>query len=66
MSLPVLDLSKHTRGNVQEQDQFSRDLLSSFQAHGFVKITNHGFKPDYIDKLMDWVGRLALRPLKEN
>lgn len=56
MSLPVLDLYKYTRGNAQEQEQFSQDLLSSFQAHGFVKLVNHGFEPDYIDELMDWVG----------
>lgn len=66
MSLPVLDLSKYTRGNAQEQGQFSRDLLSSFQAHGFVKLINHGFDREYIDQLMDWVGSLALIPLNGN
>ena len=56
----MLNLSKYTRGNPQEQEQFSQDLLSSLQAFGFVKIINHGFEPDYIDKLMSWVGRPAL------
>lgn len=65
MTLPVLDLLKYTRGNAQEQEQFSRDLLSSFQAHGFVKIVNHGFDREYIDQLMDWVGSLALLPLDQ-
>ena len=64
MSLPVLDLLKYTRGNAQEQGQFSRDLLRSFQAHGFVKLINHGFDRDYIDTLMGWVRNLPLTLLK--
>lgn len=59
MSLPVLDLSIYILGGAQEQRRFSRDLLSSFQAHGFVKLINHGFDREYIDELMDWVGSLA-------
>ena len=66
MSLPVLNLSKYTRGSPQEQEQFSQDLLRSFQAYGFVKIINHGFESDYIDELMSWVGRLALVRLNGN
>lgn len=66
MSLPVLDLLKSTRGTVQEQDQFNHDLLSSFQAYGFVKIINHGFDREYVDTLMDWVGSLALISLNKN
>ena len=60
MSLPVLDLLKYTRGNTQEQGQFTHDLLSSFQAYGFVKLVNYGFDREYIDELMDWVGSRAL------
>ena len=56
MSLPVLDLSKYTRGKSQGQEQFNHNLLSSFQAYGFVKLINHGFDREYIDELMDWVG----------
>lgn len=66
MSLPVLDLSNFTRGNAREREQFSHDLLSSFQAHGFVKIINHGFEPEYIDELMGWVGTSALTLSNEN
>ena len=58
MSLPVLDLSKYMRGNAPEQAEFGRDLLKSLQAHGFVKLVNHGFDRNYIDELMDWVGDL--------
>ena len=60
MTLPVLDLSKYTRGNTQEQRHFSQDLLSSFQAYGFVKLINHGFDREYIDELMNWVCELAV------
>lgn len=66
MTLPVLDLLKHTRGNTQEQGQFNHDLLFSFQAYGFVKLINHGFDREYIDQLMDWVSRLALILLNTN
>ena len=64
MSLPVLDLSNYTRGNAQEQSHFSRDLLGSLQAHGFVKLINYGFDREYIDELMDWVGNLGFFLLK--
>ena len=60
MTLPVLDLSKYTRGNTQDQRQFSQDLLSSFQAYGFVKLINHGFDREYIDELMNWVCERAV------
>ena len=63
MTLPVLDLSKYTRGSDQEQGHFGHALLSSFQSYGFVKLINHGFDREYIDQLMDWVGSLALIPL---
>ena len=63
MTLPVLDLSKYTRGSTQEQGLFSHDLLSSFQSYGFVKLVNHGFAREYIDELMNWVGGIALIPL---
>ena len=59
MSLPVLDLSKYARGSIQEQGEFDHDLLSSFQAYGFVKLVNHGFDREYVDKLMNWVGSLT-------
>ena len=59
MSLPVLDLLNYTQGNTQEQGEFNHDLLSSLQAYGFVKLINHGFDREYIDKLMDWVCNFA-------
>lgn len=55
MSLPVLDLLKYHQGNLQEQDQFRRDLLSSFQRHGFVKLVHYGLHREYIDEVLDWV-----------
>ena len=66
MTLPVLDLFRYTRGNTQEQWHFSQDLLSSFQAYGFVKLINHGFNREYIDELMIWVCEFALIVLNHN
>ncbi|KAL8641310.1 MAG: hypothetical protein Q9228_001862 [Teloschistes exilis] len=57
MSLPVLDVSKYIQGSPSEKMQFNRELLRGFQAHGFVKLKNHGIERRYIDILMQWCQR---------
>ncbi|KAL8670381.1 MAG: hypothetical protein Q9168_005076 [Polycauliona sp. 1 TL-2023] len=54
MSLLVLDLSKNIQGTPAEQRQLGQDFLRGLQAHGFVKIINHGVDRRYVDSLMDW------------
>ncbi len=56
MSLPVLDAATLIDGNATSQNQLQLDLLQSLQSHGFVKFINHGFDPNYVDELMEWVG----------
>ena len=65
MSLPVLDVSTYTKGGPQEQERFGQDFLKSLQAHGFVKLANHGFDRGYIDQLMEWVCILTWKYLNK-
>jgi isopenicillin N synthase-like dioxygenase len=41
-ALPVLDASRFASGIPAKREAYARELLESLQAHGFVRIVNHG------------------------
>ena len=47
--IPVVDVSKFTKGNHAEKETFVNELADAFHRIGFVGIKNHGIPKDLID-----------------
>lgn len=48
-TIPVVDLSKFVHGNIDERQQFVKDLGKAFHEIGFVGVINHGIPKDLIE-----------------
>jgi len=59
MELPVLSLSHFTSGSESERNDFTRELIDSFKATGFVTLINHGFSDEMIQELFFRVRLMA-------
>lgn len=49
-AIPVVDLSKFTKGNASERAEFVEELGNAFHTIGFVGVINHGVPQELIDR----------------
>lgn len=48
-AIPVVDLSKFTKGSAEERAEFVKELGAAFEDTGFVGVVNHGVPKDLVD-----------------
>ncbi|MEM8523038.1 MAG: 2-oxoglutarate and iron-dependent oxygenase domain-containing protein [Bacteroidota bacterium] len=48
-AIPVVDLSKFTKGSATERAEFVKELGTAFEDTGFVGVVNHGVPKDLVD-----------------
>jgi len=48
-AIPVVDLSKFTKGSAAERTEFVRELGAAFEDTGFVGVVNHGVPKELVD-----------------
>jgi isopenicillin N synthase-like dioxygenase len=63
MSIPVVDLSKFTKGTEEERSQFVAELGKAYEEVGFVAVKNHGIPDEKIDDLYKYVKTFFSLPL---
>jgi isopenicillin N synthase-like dioxygenase len=64
MSIPVVDLSKFTKGTEEERKQFVAELGKAYEEVGFVAVKNHGIPDEKIDDLYNYVKAFFSLPLQ--
>ncbi|MFN8308736.1 MAG: 2-oxoglutarate and iron-dependent oxygenase domain-containing protein [Chitinophagales bacterium] len=48
-TIPIVDLSKFTKGSEEDKQQFVQDLGRAFEEVGFVSVKNHGVSQQLVD-----------------
>jgi isopenicillin N synthase-like dioxygenase len=57
-----LDFSRFHSENIDERDQFCRELISGFSKSGWVRLVNHGVPPESIDRAFEMVRTFPQAP----
>ncbi|MCJ1393520.1 hypothetical protein MMC18_006395 [Xylographa bjoerkii] len=62
MDLPTLDFAKFLSGSKGERLEVGREIVQSFNNHGFVKLTNHGVPEEVVRNLLKATKQLFSMP----
>ena len=55
LQLPQVDFGLFLRGNPTERRRAAKQLVDSFQKHGFVRLKNHGVSKEFVQEIWKWV-----------
>jgi isopenicillin N synthase-like dioxygenase len=53
--IPLVDFGGFLHGSEAERIQAARQLVKSFEAHGFVRLRNHGISKEFVNDIWRWV-----------
>jgi isopenicillin N synthase-like dioxygenase len=57
--LPLVDIGECIHGQPTERLRASKELVESFENHGFVRLKNHGVSKEFIEEIWKWVCNFA-------
>jgi len=55
LQLPLVDFGLFLHGNADERKYAAKQLVGSFQNHGFVRLKNHGVSREFVEEIWKWV-----------
>jgi len=55
LQLPLVDFGLFLHGNPDERKYAAKQLVNSFQNHGFVRLKNHGVSREFVQEIWKWV-----------
>jgi isopenicillin N synthase-like dioxygenase len=64
MTIPILDLERFLKGDINEKNDFSQELGTAFETIGFVSVINHGIDQRLIERLYDIIKKFFSLPLE--